>query len=161
MRLSTPFASRSPALLLVLIVGVIGCKRASDKPKEVPGELFFTEGGLELKTDAAVVTVGADAKVPADFPKTIAIYPGARVDLATSSLRGAKPAWTLTLETGDERAKVVEYYAGHMTAFTKATDLAMGDTQMTVWQGPQNDVTMMVAPGASGETTISVTVTSK
>lgn len=39
-------------------------------------------------------------------------------------------------------------------AFTKANDLALGDTQMTIWQSAQYDVTLRVAPGASGQAAV-------
>jgi hypothetical protein len=163
-RLACRFRALSMLSVVAAAVAAPACKSAADKPHDpapIPGDLHLTEGGLSLTTDAGYVALGGDAKVPPDFPKAVPLYPGVKVGMATGAAKGGKPTWTLALETGDEREKVVQFYAAQMTGFTKASDLSLGDTQMTIWQSPKYDVTMMVASGATGETTIAVTVASK
>lgn len=164
-------SSLSASLPLVLLATLAGCKSSHDKaeerpaPIETPGRLQLTEGGLTLTTDAGVVMLGS-TKVPDDFPKTIPVYPGAKVNMAahTAGAKG-KPAWSLSLETGDEQSKVVSFYTSGMTAspgkFAKASDLAMGETQMTVWQSADYDVTLMISAGGENQTTITMTVAGK
>jgi hypothetical protein len=155
-----------------LLLAVTGCKSSHDKAQEraatseVPGQLQLIDGGLTLTTDAGVIALGGGSKVPDDFPKTIPVYPGAKVDLSAHATGAkGKPAWSLSLETGDEQAKVVSFYTSAMTSsagkFTKASDLPMGDTEMTVWQSAEYDVTLMISGGAESQTTILLTVAGK
>lgn len=159
-------------VLFAVLAASAGCKSSHDKAQErpaateTPGQLTMMDGGLTLMTDAGLVALGDVAKVPADFPRTIPVYPGAKVNMAAHATGAkGKPAWSLSLETGDEQAKVVAFYASSLTAsagkFTKASDLAMGDTQMTVWQSAEYDVTLMISAGTENQTTITMTVAGK
>jgi hypothetical protein len=161
-----------PPVLVLAALATTGCKSSHDKPESqhvvpaVDGKLAIVDGGMALVTDAGVLSFGSISSIPEDFPKALPIYPGTKVDMATRTAAAhGKIAWSLSLETGDEQPKVVAFYGSAMTAsaggFTKASDLAMGDTQMTVWQSAQYDVTLMIAKGAENETTISMTVNSK
>jgi len=171
--IAASFVSASlPVVLLATLAASTGCKSSHDKPQErpaateTPGQLTMMDGGLTLMTDAGLVAFGGVAKVPADFPKTVPVYPGVKVNMAAHATGAkGKPAWSLSLETGDEQPKVVAFYASSFTAsagkFTKASDLAMGDTQMTVWQSADYDVTLMISAGAESQTTITMTVAGK
>src|SRR5208283_5394795 len=111
----------SPFLALALIATLpagAGCKSAREKAEQravetqTGGQVQLVDGGLILRTDAGVVALGENSKIPDDFPKTIPVYPGARVNMAARSAgSGGKPAWSLSLETGDEQPKVVAFYA--------------------------------------------------
>ncbi len=165
---STPSTLARLALVAAVTTGAlagIACKGSRDgqaSPSSSGGRLEILDGGLSLLTDAGVVSMGAGATLPADFPRAVPVYPAAKINMASRSSPRGKPAWSLSLETSDERAKVVQFYASNMGAgFTKASDLAMGDTQMTIWQSAQDDVTLMVATAADDRTTITMTVTSK
>jgi hypothetical protein len=161
-----------PVVVIATLGAATGCKSSHDKAQEraaateVPGQLQLTDGGLTLTSESGVIALGETSKVPDDFPKNVPVYPGAKVDMAAhrTGAKG-KPAWSLSLETGDEQAKVVAFYTSGMTAsagkFTKASDLAMGDTQMTVWQSADYDVTLMISAGAENQTTILLTVAGK
>jgi hypothetical protein len=160
--------------LMVPLVAVAGCKSSHDKAQASPaattqqseGKVQLVEGGIVLTTDAGIVALGANTKIPDDFPKTVPVYPGAIVNLAGRSAGAqGKPAWTLSLETGDEQAKVVAFYASGLAAsaaaFKKNSDLNLGDTQMSVWQSAPYDVTLMITAGAENQTTITMTVSGK
>jgi hypothetical protein len=156
-------------LALVLVLAAAGgCKSARDKrdTRDLPsaagngGQLLLTDAGLRLVSDSGTVVLGDNAALPADFPRAVAVYPGAKVNMATrSNGTQGKPAWSVSLGTDDERAAVIAYYGAHMTGFTKASDMAMGDAQMTIWQSAQYDVTVMIAGGAGAAMGTSVTMT--
>jgi hypothetical protein len=160
-------------LTATLLVGSsAGCKSSQEKAGQRAAtmqngaQVQLVEGGLLMTTDAGTVALGENAKIPDDFPKTVPLYPGAKVNMAARSAGDkGKPAWSLSLESGDEQPKVVAFYASNMTAsagaFKKGSDLALGDTQMTVWQGAQFDVTLMISAGADNQTAISMTVAGK
>ena len=43
------------------------------------------KGTITIVTDAGVVTMGATANVPDDFPKTVALYPNAKPSFAAKT----------------------------------------------------------------------------
>jgi hypothetical protein len=156
---------------LALVSAASGCKSSREKAveraaEEQSGQVQLTEAGITMTTDAGAVTLGPGSKIPDDFPKTVPVYPGAKVNMAARSAAGKDRAtWSLSLETGDEQPKVVAFYASSMSAsvgkFTKGSDLPLGDTQMTVWQSAQFDVTVMISAGAESQTTITETISAK
>jgi hypothetical protein len=158
------------AFALAATVSAVGaCKSSREKTaervaEEPAGQIQLTEAGVVMTTDAGVVSLGPGSKIPDDFPKTVPVYPGAKVNLAARSAAGKdKTTWSLSLQTGDEQPKVVAFYASSMSAgkFTKASDLPLGDPQMTIWQSAQYDVTLMIAAAPENQTTITVTVSAK
>ncbi len=171
--LTSPPASLALALLVTLIPSAsIGCKSSQEKAGQRAAQtqngaqVQLVEGGLVMTNDAGTVALGENVKIPDDFPKTIPIYPGAKVNMASrSAAEKGRAAWSLSLETGDEQPKVVAFYASGMAAspgaFKQGSDLALGDTQMTVWQSAQLDVTLMISATADSKTAITMTVTGK
>jgi len=165
--LTYPFVS----LALAATLACAGCKSSQEKAGQRAaqtqnGEVQLVEGGLLMTTDSGTVALGENTKIPDDFPKTVPLYPGAKVNMAARSAGDkGKPAWSLSLEVGDEQPKVVAFYASGMPAsagaFKKGSDLALGDTQMTVWQGAQFDVTLMISASADSHTAITMTVAGK
>ena len=165
--LMAPIVPRLTCALLLLST-VAACKSTKQKVEETVLEdqtgnkIKLTEGGLVMTTDAGTFALGAGSKVPDDFPKTVPVYPGARVNMAGRSpgLNG-KMAWTLSLESDDDAGKVGDFYKSKMASFTLASDLDMAGTRMLVWQSAQNDVTLMAGPGNTGGTAFTLTVSAK
>jgi hypothetical protein len=168
---SSRSSRRSASFPLVLAACAVAvtpaCKSARERAEEqaranAVAQVRFVDGGLAMTTEAGTFAFGAGSKIPDDFPKTVPIYPGSHVNMAASS-PGAqgKPAWSLSLDTEDPAANVAAYCKAHMPGFTLASDLAMGDTQMQVWQSPALDVTYMIASNAGSPTAITMTVSSK
>jgi hypothetical protein len=163
------------AAVVLIAVASFACKSnknsqdrtAAAAASQAAGQIQLVEGGLVMFTDAGSVALGTNSKIPDDFPETIPIYPGARVNMASRSTAQGKLAFSLSLETGDAQPTVVAYYAKGMAAakgagaFTRGSDLALGDTQMTVWQSARYDVTLMISAEADNGTAITMTVTGK
>ena len=168
--LPSPAVPLAFVLTATLVAGA-GCKSSQEKAGPRPAQtqsaaqVQLVDGGLFMTSEAGTVALGDNAAVPGDFPKTIPIYPGAKVNMASHSAADKGKAWSLSLETGDEQPKVVAFYASSMAAsagaFKKGSDLALGDTQMTVWQSAQLDVTLMISATAESTTAITMTVTAK
>lgn len=75
------------------------------------GNMTFTD-----KETGAELNVG-EAKIPADFPKDVPIYPGAKPGgtMSGSDKQNGKGYW-LVLSTTDDKAKVSAYYAKNLPA---------------------------------------------
>jgi hypothetical protein len=168
-------AMRNPVVTVALLLAATSlpaaCKSA-DKDKSAPSastttgtdQVQISNGSITVKTDAGTFAIGGDTKIPDDFPAAVPIYPGAKATLAGKSSSGpGKPSWSVTLETPDDGAKVVAFYKSKLASFTVASDLAVGDSNMTAWQGPKYDVSLMVAavPGEQPSTSIMLAVTGK
>ncbi|HEY8038268.1 MAG TPA: hypothetical protein VIF15_00670 [Polyangiaceae bacterium] len=166
---------RSALLLAVvaasLAISTTACKSAADRAREKAEEKAIEQqtggqvtiddkqGTMTLVNDAGTVTMGAGAKIPADFPKSVPVYPGATTDLASrQSNPQGKPAWSLTLETGDAKDKVVAYYKANLADFKVASDMDMGEAHMSVWQNAQYDLTLMISEGSDKKTAITISV---
>jgi len=141
-------------------------ERAIEKSLEKQGggqvSINGEKGSLTIVTDAGSFEMGAGAKIPDDFPKTVPVYPGAKTDFAAkSSDPKGKAAWSLQLETTDSKDQVVAYYKAHMSGFTQSTTADMGKSAMDVWQSPQYDVTLIVGGENAKSTSISLNAASK
>jgi hypothetical protein len=141
-------------LTCVALAGIGGCRSGTERAAEKQVESATVDAGH------AAVTVSYE--VPADFPKNVPIYPGAKVDLAsTATGPNGKPGWSLTLESADPVEAVAAYYKANMGGFTLASDLPMGDTRMLSWQGPSADANLMVTRTYDEKTSISLSVGAK
>jgi hypothetical protein len=170
-----PKSTRLPIVLaLAVALAGVACKSAAERAREkaeekaleqkTGGEVKVDEnkGTLTIVTDAGAMTLGTGTSIPADFPKAVPLYPGATPGFAAKSTdpRG-KDVWSLQLETGDARDKVVAYYKANMSGFTLATNLDMGESSMEVWQSPKLDVTLIIGSESDAKTSITENVASK
>lgn len=157
-------------LVAASTVSTVGCKRMAEKAEEkaleraTGGQVQINDGKgtITVRTDAGIATMGATAKVPDDFPKAIAVYPGATpVFAATSTDPKGKQVWSLQFETPDAKDKIVAYYKANMSGFTQATSMDMGTSSMNVYQSPKYDVTLMVGGSSNGKTGFTLNAASK
>jgi hypothetical protein len=152
---------RSPlivAAVAALVVCASGCRKAKVEEKDTSSQVRMDGGDITLSSSGG--TVGLGGKLPDDFPKDVPVYPGANIIMATRSSTG-KPAWSLTMTSGDDTEHVMAFYRTGLKAFTTVSDHTMGDTYMAVWQSPRLDVTLLVAKAPAQETSISMTVAGK
>lgn len=163
-----PLASLAVVLALVAVASS-GCKRLAERAEEkaiersTGGQVKIDDkkGTLTIIADGGAVMLGGAATIPADFPKEVAIYPGAKPEMVAKSLDPkGKQAWSVTMETPDPKEKVAAYYKANMAGFTQASTMDMGTSNMSVYQSPRYDVTVMVnSEGA--KSMVSLTVASK
>jgi hypothetical protein len=157
------------AVTLLVAASAAGCKRSSDREKGVAQE---ETGRVALEPEKGTLTVTSEAgsisgtgdlpSVPDDFPKTIPLYTGAHVySAAKSSGPDGRPSWMVTLDTGDAKDKVVDFYKANMAGFKLANSMDMGDTSMCVWQGSQYDATLMANVEPDQKTRFTLTASGK
>jgi hypothetical protein len=95
--------------------------------------------------------------IPDDFPKTLRIYPGGRVTLGgLQTLASGKHGWSLTVETPDPKERVLDFYVKNLPGFTLASDIDLGDSDLSVWRSPAMDLNLLVGRGADGKTTVTL-----
>ena len=103
-----------------------GCCRAlAEKAVEVgtDGAVKIADGGVTVTADGGTLTAGGTAKVPADWPADVPVYPGARL---TAVGAGANVR-TLVLTTVDSPAKVSAFYKTNLPGWTTTVDLTGPD----------------------------------
>jgi predicted phosphoribosyltransferase len=156
-------------VLALCAVASSGCKRLAERAEEkaiersTGGQVTIDDkkGTLTIVADGGAVTLGAAATIPSDFPKEVAVYPGAKPQMVAKSLDPkGKQAWSVTMETPDPRDKVAAYYKANMTGFTQASSMDMGTSSMSVYQSPKYDVTVVVNSEGT-KSMLSLTVASK
>lgn len=104
------------------------------------------------------VEVGAGARIPADFPADVPVYPDATVlSAATMSDEGSRGA-SLMLSTSDGMDKVAGWYEERLDAggWTKTGGYAMGGSDSRVYGKGGADLTVTASGEAGGETSIIV-----
>ena len=138
-----------------IVIALAGCGRSSGKAEDRPAP------GPTTAPIALAPTEAAAPALPADFPEAIPLYPGARVVVATRSETFGKPAWAATLETVDGLDAVGAFYKAGLGAFKRASGMRMADTDMSVWQGHEYDLTLMLTASADKTTVINLSVARK
>jgi len=120
-----------PVLCLLAFYG-FGCnpfQKAQDKINQQIGEKVAegiigkaTGGKVDIQNGGNQVTYkdnktgatsafGEDVKLPDDFPKTVPIYPGSKINGVTTSKENGQSAWVM-MTTNDEVKQVVDWYVG-------------------------------------------------
>jgi hypothetical protein len=165
---------RSFPVVAVVVVALalpsLGCKRLAEKAEEkaiersTGGQVQINDGkggGLKITTDAGTMMIGNGASIPDDFPKAVALYPGAKPILgAKQSDAKGKAVWTVSEETPDGKDKVVAYYKANMSGFTPTTTMDMGQSSMNVYDSPQYTVSLTIA-AEGNKTGIQLTAATK
>jgi hypothetical protein len=97
--------------------------------------------------------------IPDDFPRTLPLYPGARVTLGgVQTIASGKRSWSLTVETPDPRDRVLVFYGTNLPGFEPASAIDVVDSYLAVWRSPALDLDLLVGRGADGKTTVTLDV---
>jgi hypothetical protein len=97
--------------------------------------------------------------IPDDFPRALRLYPGGRVTLGgVQALTSGKRGWSLTVETADSKERVLAFYRSHLAGFEAASDIDLGDSDLSVWRSPGMDLDLLIGRGADGKTTVTLDV---
>lgn len=124
-------------IALTCLVALSGCGKSTQEKvieKSIesntgsPASVKMSDDGISIKTGQGELATGSAAQIPADFPKDIYVYKGAKV-LSSMTMPGGQ---MLTLETADPLARVAEAYQKEMTAAGWKQEMAMdnGDSRM-------------------------------
>ncbi|MBI3200534.1 MAG: hypothetical protein HYZ29_03255 [Myxococcales bacterium] len=128
-------------VLVSLSLGVGACSKIEEKMAEKAAEkatggqvdIDSKTGKVRLKQKGpdgkeSEVQLGEGSSVPADFPKAVPIYPGAKVMSAVTVSQGE--SHVVTLSTKDSTQQVLDYYKKSFSAFKTDGELTGGDTTM-------------------------------
>jgi hypothetical protein len=156
----------STALLLVaLVAAASGCKGSSTKAGDDAGQATATAtapGQPGVPEPIAMPSAAPGATVPADFPKIVPIYPGAKVVAATKSTGpGGKGAWTVGLVANDDKNIVFTFFRANLSGFKQTTDSTVGPARTGTWQNAQYDVTITVGDSTDKHASIAMVVNAK
>lgn len=120
---------------------------------------------LSGEQGAAVAVGGELATVPDSWPKSVPTYPSGTLKGAMSATGAAatgKIQHTLTYETPDDAAKVVQFYTENLKGFSKTSELDLGGNRVLSFEGDGKIVAITVSrlPGAS-KSMLNVMITNK
>jgi hypothetical protein len=157
-------ARRSAARVLsCLFVGLLAslpaCRRGGSEKVSYSSDGKAVE--VQTPQGTARVSAGDTASVPADFPKDIPIYPGARVTASFSGSGAGGSGEMVTFETNDPPEKVGAYYKSRLSGrFSNTADMGSSGTHTLVFSDAsgKRSVSLVVSGGSSGPTTVQLTV---
>lgn len=156
------------ACTLTLALTLSACRRASESMAErVIEKAMQAQGGgqadvdlsegrmvIQNKDGKSEIATGGSAAVPADFPKDILVYDGAKIVVSAKHQDG----FMLSLQTPDKREKVVEKYRASMTAqgWSEESSLNAGEVTVVAYKKEGRSASLSVA-GSGDETQITLT----
>ena len=163
----------SCVVLLSLAVASSGCRKIEEKMAEKAAEkatggevdIDSKTGQVKLKQKGpdgkeSEVQLGAGSTVPADFPKAVPIYPGAKVMSSVTVSQGE--SHMVTLNTKDTTTAVLEYYKKNLGGFKVDGELAGGDTTILTMSNDQLTVSVTATKSSDdGTTLINLTTSAK
>lgn len=157
------------ALLLVLAVslaaGVSGCSMIAEKTAErlteeaIEGEtgnqVDITKDGVTVEgEDGSSASVGESVEVPEDFPKDVPVYDGKLTGAFTSD-----DTFTLTLETPDSAADVVDFYAKELKDEGWTQESTMNTADGGMFSGKKGQRTVAIVANSDSGTDDATVVT--
>jgi pentose-5-phosphate-3-epimerase len=98
------------------------------------------------------VQLGKNTSIPADFPKAVPIYPGAKVIAAVSISQG-EGGHMVTLTTDDSVEQVSEYYKKNLTGFKVDGQMSAGDTTILTMSSAELTVSVSATKSSTENNT--------
>lgn len=154
---------RKALIGVALVAAAAGCHtRGSVGPNGEKVTVDRDRGTVTVATGEATATLaqGSGSVVPADFPKDVPIYPGAKVTGAVASAGGAKSGHMLTMQTPDSPEKIANFYKEKLSGWKPELDVASSDGRTLMLQSPDEERTVMLnaTHGSGGKTDVALTV---
>lgn len=164
---------RTVLVLVALALATGGCRKIEEKMAEKAAEkatggevdIDSKSGQVKLKQKGpdgkeTEVQLGAGSSVPADFPKAVPIYPGAKVISAVTISQGE--GHMVMLNTSDSTQQVLEYYKKNLSSFKVDGELAGGDTTILTMSNAELTVSVSATKSSDdGTTLINLTASAK
>lgn len=128
-RMSVPFG------VLLLVVSP-ACRRS--ETATAGGSTVETDRSgksVTIRTAATPVTAGAVPGLPANFPKDVPIYPGARVAVALDAV-GETAGHVVTLESRDWPEDIAKFYREKLSGWKTAMDMKTADGHTLILRSP-------------------------
>jgi len=151
-------------LALCLALGASGCNKIKEKmaeravEKATGGEVDIDSktGQVRLKQKGpdgkeTQVELGENTSIPADFPKTVPVYPGAKVIAAVSISQGE--GHMLTLTTNDSVVDVSAYYKKNLPGFKVDGELSSADVTILTMSNAELTVSISASKSSTENNT--------
>jgi hypothetical protein len=160
-------------IVVSLGLGLGACSKIEEKMAEKAAEkatggqvdIDSKTGKVKLKQKGpdgkeSEVQLGEGSSVPADFPKAVPIYPGAKVMSAVTVSQGE--SHVVTLNTKDSTQQVLDFYKKNLASFKTDGELTGGDTTMLNVSNDQLTVGVTATKSSDdGTTLINLTTSAK
>lgn len=166
-RQSISIALVASAIAALSLYG-FGCnpfQSAQDKISEKIGENVaegllgkVTGGKVDIKDNGNQVTYkdektgestayGEDLKLPDDFPKSILIYPGAKISGVTITKQGNPSAWVV-ISSADEPKQVVDWYTKEAKAkgWTQDSSMTIDKSEVRTYSKDNETFSVNIMP---------------
>jgi hypothetical protein len=167
---------RHPSLLLVSLIclGAIaaGCnkekaaEKAAEKATGGQVDIDSKTGQVNMKQKGpdgkeTEVQLGQNTTLPADFPKSVPVYPGAKI-MASVSISQGENGHMLTLSTQDSVGAVLEFYKKNLSGFKVDGELGGADTTILTMSSDSMTVSVTASKSsADGSTMIQLTASKR
>ncbi len=161
--------TRRAIVLFAVAISATGCGKIREKlfekkVEEATGsKVTVDESGrvnLMSKDDAGHEThvqFGEGTTLPADFPKAVPIYPGAKV-IAVVSMGASKDGYLVTLDTTAPAEDVADFYKKNLKGFKEESNVSLGKTRMISLAEPGGlSVSLTITPSDDGKTGVQIT----
>ena len=141
--------------LVALVLSTTGCNKIKEKIAEKAAEkaietatgaedvdLNGSSGGVTVKDGkGGVVKVGTAAKLPEDWPSSVAIFPDSKVTASFSTNDGKM----VHLQTKASVEDVAKFYKQKMGGFTKEAELDLGESKTLAYKKEKETVSILIA----------------
>jgi hypothetical protein len=155
----------------LVVISAPGCKRARQKAFEESAEqatgaekVHVSEDGkrvtLSTSDDGgeAEIEMGGSARIPADFPKAVPIYPGSKIVAAVGSTDKGKRSHIVTLAAPAAANTVYDFYKQRLPSFGKVEEVGLGGIRMlSAKDGKGTTVSVMVSGNGANASTVQLT----
>jgi hypothetical protein len=154
-------------VVLALLVLLPGCKRARQEAFEQRAREASGADNVRVEDDGKRVTLsgradgsesevelGESARIPADFPKSVPIYPGAKLVAAVGTTDQGKRSHVVTLSTSAGADVVYDFYKQRLPSFGSVEEISLGGMRMlSADNGAGTTLEVMItADGQDGST---------
>jgi len=130
--------------------------------KTTGGKVDIKDGGEQVtfkdNKTGTVSAYGEDVKLPDGFPKSVPMYPGAKISGVTLNQEKEQSAWVM-YTAGDDVKKVVDWY-GQQTkdaGWKEDSSLSMGTIETRSYSKDKEKISLTVSPNddeSKGKTTV-------
>lgn len=119
--------------------------------KATGGKVDISKGGNEVtykdEKTGDTTAYGEDLKLPDDFPKSVLIYPGAKIGGVTMTKQGNPSAW-IVISSADEPKQMVDWYTKETKAqgWTQESSMTIDKAEIRTYSKGNETLSMNIMP---------------
>ena len=154
---TSPPTRTAVALLALLFMSLLACGKIKEKLAEKAAEkaveratgqkVDLEEGRVQFKDkDGNVAEVGTGTKLPNDWPKALAPYPGSKLLGAYSVHKNKKLDGSISMTTKDTPEQVLAHYTKTLADFRLKSELNLNGMKTKVFEKDGATATISTIP---------------